>query len=416
MVEVEKKTKAETGNGNVLKGEEGVASSSASQDLKSDYYDHKILVVGELCGGTKYFNENAMRGLYRMLKEKQPEEFPNYIIFNGGILPEIPKYATKGPADKLHIIRHGINNVDDAVIFIKPSLERLISLIGQKGTLTEVIYMLGAEDKANIKNRNYDRIISSYNNNFRNLIDLREAYIEKIETNTIFVETMEKSLNQYEKDNNAKNANDTELVKKIKRLKLKITQAKDQINDYETIVGLYETLQLTWMKENPSKVIQSANKVYEMLGEKSKWNEKLYKEHKKSINTSYQLLSQEFNKLDKNRYPEKYRNMEKQLKKLSNLMEAFGHKNIQNIKKEADLAASGNIVQEKGELFTRNLRASHEVAEIARKIANLEIISHIKDSFGRKYNITIIQDSDGTEEWQYPSVYGIVKKMTLECL
>lgn len=197
---------------------------------------------------------------------------------------------------------------------------------------------------------------------------------------------------------------------------MKITQAKDQINDYETIVGLYETLQLTWMKENPSKVIQSANKVYEMLGEKSKWNEKLYKEHKKSINTSYQLLSQEFNKLDKNRYPEKYRNMEKQLKKLSNLMEAFGHKNIQNIKKEADLAASGNIVQEKGELFTRNLRASHEVAEIARKIANLEIISHIKDSFGRKYNITIIQDSDGTEEWQYPSVYGIVKKMTLECL
>ena len=413
MVGVEKRIKADTES---LKREEEAAGYSANRDLKSDYYNHRVLIVGELCGGTRYFNENAVRGLYRMLKEKPPEEFPNYIIFNGGIIPEIPKYATKGPADKLHVIEQGINNIDDAVIFIKPSLERLTSLIEQKGTQTEVIYVPSAEDKANIKNRNYDRIISSYNNNFRNLINLREAYIEKIETNTVIVETMEKSLKQYEETSNAKKANGEELVKKIKRLKLKIAQAKDQINDYETIVWLYEELQLTWIRENPSKVIRSADKVYEMLGEESKWNKKLYEEHKKSINVYYQLLSQEFNNLDKDKCPEKYKDMEKQLKKLSNLMEAFGYKNIQNIKKEVDLAVSGNIVQEKGELFTRNLRASHEVEEIARKIASLEMVSHIKDAFGRKYDITIIQDNDGADGWQYPAVYGIVKKNGLGML
>ena len=217
MVGVEKRIKADTES---LKREEEAAGYSANRDLKSDYYNHRVLIVGELCGGTRYFNENAVRGLYRMLKEKPPEEFPNYIIFNGGIIPEIPKYATKGPADKLHVIEQGINNIDDAVIFIKPSLERLTSLIEQKGTQTEVIYVPSAEDKANIKNRNYDRIISSYNNNFRNLINLREAYIEKIETNTVIVETMEKSLKQYEETSNAKKANGEELVKKIKRLKL----------------------------------------------------------------------------------------------------------------------------------------------------------------------------------------------------
>ena len=337
MGRVEKSIKAEIENENVLKGKERESSSFMDRDLKPDNYDHKILVVGEVCGGTRYFNENAMRGLYRMLKEKPPEEFPNYIIFNGGIIPEIPKYATKGPADKLHVIERGINNVDDAVIFIKPSLDRLVELIEQKGTSTEVIYALGAEDKANIKNRNYDRIISSYNNNFQNLINLREAYIEKVETNTVLVEAMKKSLKQYEEEPDAKKANGEELAKKIKRLKLKIAQAKDQIDDYKTIVRLYEKLQLTWMKENPTKVIQSANKVYEMLGEESKWNETLYEEHKNSINRAYQLLSQEFNNLDKDRYPEKYKSIEKKLKKLSNLMEAFGYKNIQNVKKEADL-------------------------------------------------------------------------------
>lgn len=372
----------------------------------------KIMIIGELGGGTKYFSEKALCGLYYDLKNRKVENIPDYLIILGSILPEIPKYATKGPADKLHVIEDGINNLDDAVIAVKSNLERVISTLKKGNSKTKVYYVIGTEDRANIKNRNYDRLINAYNNSPEMLKELKDAYIKKIEINRTIVSKMKENVKNLKytakMDEDISLSMEKRYKKKVADLKLKISQITDQLKDYRVIVQTYERLQINWIRENPHSKLIKKDFVKEVFGEDNKWNNRLYKEQIKYIIDEYSKVVQILQYMNKEENNEKYEKEEAKVKKLANLLDALGYKNISDIKKKADLTSSIGGVREKGELFTRNLRASHDVEEIAREIANLEIISHIKDAFGRKYPINIIQDKDNPNIHSDLPLYGII--------
>ncbi|MGC8730276.1 MAG: hypothetical protein ACP5RP_02760 [Candidatus Micrarchaeia archaeon] len=388
------------------------SSESKSSQSFQEKKPVKIMIVGEIGGGTKYFDERALLGLYHMLKSYSNASLPDYLIFNGGVLPEIPKYATKGSADKLHIIEEGINNMDDAVIAVKPSLNRIMSMLKERNAKTTVIYVMSPEDRANIKNRNYERLIGAYNNSPEVIQELKEAYISKINSNEFVLSNLKESQKANE---TTKEVDMAEYERKAKYLKKKIAEVLDQIYDYSLIVKQYEKLQISWIREHPEKSAVNDDKAKELFGEKDKWSKSLYEEKEEALIKTYKSAADELKSIDPKKYPEKYKKVEGVVKEIEGMIEGLSYKTIRDAKKAADKFSAESPVKTTGDIFTGNLKASRDVQEIARNIANMEISSHIKDAFGRKYPITILQ----AEEPEYamePLLYSIISSKKINML
>ncbi|MEM3476679.1 MAG: hypothetical protein QW045_01030 [Candidatus Micrarchaeaceae archaeon] len=365
----------------------------------------KIIVVGEIGGGTKYFDEKALLGFYHMLKNYSNSELPDYLIFNGGVLPEIPKYATKGSADRLHVLEDGINNMDDAVISVKPSLNRIMSLLKERNAKTKVLYIMSQEDYANIKNRNYERLIGAYNNSPEMLEELKEAYIKKLDSDELVLNRLKEEEKKLKDQSNGLEKEKNERTEYLKR---KISEINDQIYDYNTIIKEYENLQIEWLKEHPEKSVMDKEKAEKIFGKEDAWSKKLYKEKEEALIEIYNSQSKKLESTDIAKYPEKYKKLESSIKHIESMLEGIGYKSIRDAKKRTDTSIAEGMVHSTGEIFTGNLKASHNIQEIARKIANLEIANHINDAFGRKYALAILQESSINYTIE-PVLYNIIE-------
>ncbi len=401
--------------------ESGAAESAAGAEGAAAPYDPKktVWVIGEIGGGTKYFSETAMRGVYRMLKEAPV--LPDHLIFNGGILPEIPTYATKGGAQRLMVLENGINILDDAVVSVKPSLDRIIELIKTKTTGTQIHYVMGPEDIENTRSRNYDRVINAYDHKPEMMQHIKESYVEKIKNNEIVIKQMQNTIHRLE-EKSASDPENARLHIKMEHLRERVSQYGDETDDYREIVGLYIKLQAEWMRTH---VILNLKQMAKLFGSNNEWENldayrHFYDTHDKSVifgeikamREEYKAAARNLDKLNEKKDPEQYKKAEEKVKRLANLLKKVGYEKISKASSGAERASSE--ILESGEIFTHNIRASHDVEEIVRAISEKEILTHIRNAFGRKYPLSVTIDGISGRQAIYRDISagGFVMRMT----
>jgi len=107
-----------------------------------------IPIISEFSGATIAFSQEMFAGAIEILENLKKNEVISSIIINGGILPSVPLYATKITESKLKYLLPGINNIEDAVVVVKPIVKLLRKSVGYE---TPLIYVFGDEDEENLK-------------------------------------------------------------------------------------------------------------------------------------------------------------------------------------------------------------------------------------------------------------------------
>lgn len=138
----------------------------------------QILSIGSIFSGTNAFSKDALIGLNELLIErKNNNNNPDIILMNGGVLPYgallpyLPKISAPRRWDKILSLSDNIKYITDASEIIKVHLTRIFNTINKN---TDVIYVLGDEDKLNIKD-----IARSLNSKFNyDPESLNELYLE----------------------------------------------------------------------------------------------------------------------------------------------------------------------------------------------------------------------------------------------
>jgi hypothetical protein len=109
----------------------------------------RIMMVGEFHGGTRAFSMDNILGTTKIL-ERQAEEgqAPDMLVINGGILPTVPVHISRRNQDRMRFLAPGINTIEDAAVLVRPHIKRLL---GHLDGDTRVVYVLGEEDRENMK-------------------------------------------------------------------------------------------------------------------------------------------------------------------------------------------------------------------------------------------------------------------------
>ena len=367
----------------------------------------RIWVFGETGGGTVYSGSEYLMGVYRMLKGLDDSKLPDVLIFNG-VLPEIPKYGTKGGRDRLLELESGVNVPDDAVIAVKQDLGRIMALVAKRKPRAEVHYFMGYADKENIKSRNYDRLVNAYKYAPDNIGEIKNSYLEKVRIDQLIVDTVsrqvklkEKALQKLKSPGFWDRASDARAAKAEHRLELlkeKLTRQKDEIADYNELADIYTKLQMLWIKEHPDTSLED---IISAFGSKSGEQEDtplhdLYtsmhgRPDMKDLSAKYKKLSKELDGTSEVAEPSKFAKLESKVKVLANLLEKYGYREIDEEKARATVRATR--VFEEGEVFTHNVTGSRDLAELADRISRMEIALHVKDAFGRFHPVSIVQEN-----------------------
>ncbi len=214
----------------------------------------QILSIGSIFSGTNAFSKDALIGLNELLIErKNSNNNIDVLLMNGGVLPygALLPYLSKISAprrwDKILSLSDNIKYIADASEIIKVHLNRIFNTINKN---TNIIYVLGDEDKLNIKDIsrslnskfNYDpESLNELYLEFRDMIESRKEIIDitksAIKKNNKALEIMQnqkktENLNKIEEYKNKNNKNHQELVKIQQEIKELIALNKQVLDLY----------------------------------------------------------------------------------------------------------------------------------------------------------------------------------------
>jgi hypothetical protein len=109
----------------------------------------KVMLIGEFHGGTRAFSRDNLLGTSRILEKMAKEgESPDMLVINGGLLPTVPIHISRRNQDRMRFLAPGINTIEDATVLVRPHVKRLIEHLDGG---TKVVYVLGEEDRENMK-------------------------------------------------------------------------------------------------------------------------------------------------------------------------------------------------------------------------------------------------------------------------
>jgi hypothetical protein len=376
----------------------------------------RIVVIGPVGGGTVFYGHDYLLGLYRMLKEADESELPDVMVWNGGVLPEVPKYGTKGAKSRQLALESRINVLDDAVVALKQDLDRIMGVIEERKPGMKVYYVAGYEDKENLNGRNHDRLMTACNYSPRDIYLIKNTYRNRIEENEQILGSVKKQMELKRKElrrqdgGNGSGAARMKMIHKISTLKQKIRQQTEETADYRELVKKYTDLQKEWIKHNSTNNLEEIIKIFgNEDGELERELDRYYRsvhEHidLNGIRARYKELDKKLKeKLDENIKkkpaagkpksaesddPRAISRLEEQVKKLANIIRKYGYKEIDAEK--AMLVKSEPAGLKAGERFTHNTPANHDYTAKADEISALEIMLHIKGAFGRKHALDIV--------------------------
>ena len=379
----------------------------------------RILVIGPVGGGTVFYGHDYLLGIYRMLKEAEESDLPDAIVWNGGVLPEIPKYGTKGAKYRQLALESRINVLDDAVVALKQDLDRIMGVVEERKPGTKVYYVAGYEDKENLNGRNHDRLMTACNYSPRDIYLIKNTYKNRIGENEQILSSVKKQMELKRKElrkiegGNGNGAARLKVIGKIATLKQKIRQQTEETAEYRELVKKYTELQKEWIKHNSTNDLAEIIKIFgNDDGELERDLDRYYRsvhEHidLNGIRSKYKELDKKLKeKLDEkikkkpeggskdNDYPKAIARLEEQVKKLANIIRKYGYKEIDAEKAMAGKSAPAGL--KAGERFTHNTPANHDYTAKADEISALEIMLHIRGAFGRRHAVDVVMGTSRT--------------------
>ncbi|MGC8676029.1 MAG: hypothetical protein ACP5T3_00735 [Candidatus Micrarchaeia archaeon] len=355
----------------------------------SDEYG-RVWLVGELGGGLVWFDKYNLLGLYEELRERSELKrgIPHTIIFLGELLPKIPDYITRGGSNLTESLHEGISSLDLAVVEMKPHLARIEDLLLACDVQANLVYTMGPSDTYNIKHI-HDLIVKVYFYTPSELGNMLLAYEDKISYNNRIIKTTEEQLNAVEQSSGP---DGEEREQRINNLRVKLKQLKEENGDYKDVVNQLEHVVDLWINENARKGVRY---IYDKLnpGDSERLDQliasSLPSEQIVELHEAYEKVSKDLAKAasEKEKYPDKFRALEREAKRLADLLKKVSYGKIREAEKEAKTSVheSGKA----GELFTHNISGSPELSKSARGIAELTVKIAIRNAFGRRIHLMI---------------------------
>lgn len=406
---------------------ESIGRNTVNHESLNSKYDNSIgnnrdtiiWSVGELGGGTNYFGRDNLIGLYRMFKERVSNSTnPNMIIFHGELLPEIPRFISKGGRQRSLVISKLVESIDESVVMMKPHLTRITDIIKAKNLDTRIIYIMGHSDQMNLE-REYDILNNAFNYDPKHLFVMRNRYKDivsgvdkKIESLNLQISEKEKKVKElvlqiYGKEGERNSKDTSKMIKKLRAgisdLSEKRSQKISEREDYRDIKDLYTGLIHTWLidgrksleyiLENFSDYLD--NELYHLIGicrgEDAEILNKKYKAELEDVIKKIKNIRDRDSGLDKSKSNAEIAKLENRSKEIANLLTKLSNEIIvSEIEKEERNYASR---LEQGLRFTNNIPGTPGISKIANELASKIVISRIKDVFGRRIDIDIVTDN-----------------------
>jgi len=354
-----------------------------------------VWFIGEAYAGTVLFSRENLVGIYKELKDRltnQGGRAPDAIIFGGELLPKIPEYITRGGMSKARVLQEGIEDLGLAEVAIKPHLKRITELIANKSRKTKIVYITSSSDQYN-KQIIHDDIVKIYSHAPREMTGRIKSHIDKIESNEKIIDNSRKALDKLQAER--KKASISGYKLKIKNINEKISQLEETNEDYRKILHGYEELLSLWLKEHNEVPLLEVHKLFnpkkdpiidELIMQLSQHNGKSLDELKRE----YDQISKQLEKTSIKKEPKRFEKLNEKSKWLANLIKKYSGRAFTEAEKEAKQRIHERI--RAGELFTHNLAGGKNLDEIAWKIAETEIETHVRNAFGRRTNIEIINE------------------------
>jgi hypothetical protein len=405
--------------------------------------------VGELGLGTKPAGRDhaiALAELYEIRKAER--SVPDVIVLHGEVMALIPPYVSKGGLDLARVLEKSIDTLDDSIVTSKPDVTRLTDLARENGT--RIIYVMGISDNQNAKNL-HQIISKTYLYSPRTLVEMRASYRDQVRQISESIEStesdqanrkkaIEKAREELEKEvkyKGKKNDAATKLRQRIASYTRESAKAEDKLwelrdahKDYSKILDMYSELVKAWIFKNRGPYEEDFEKAFEIV------LEKLYGKRSTSLKTFYpdidpdleELFMQTRGREERTAQLAKIRSdMEKEDRKMKEfdpvkdkaLIDASVErkKTLFNLEKKLASDITSEVREEaqsedtkrneRGYRFTRQVYTQPKIGILSNNIAQATILANLRDVFGRRMPIEIVEKNIGTI-----SVNGLKVKVT----
>jgi hypothetical protein len=389
---------------------------SAEPDSKSGFGTKPetiIWAVGDIGGGTCYFSESNMVGLYRKLKEDIKNGLvPDHLIFNGELLPKVPRWITRGGMSDSLALADNIEDLNDAAVYMKAHMSRIVNLVSNNGHRCGITYVMGESDRENIKNK-YDLLIYCYKSRPKDLAGFLFNMREKIESEVEILGNQIKQL-RVETDDSKK-----------KYWRSKIRVQNSYVRDYKDIERGYAELVQNWVENNnemdPEELLEkfgdyAKNPAFvkilldgmeqERQTETLIYLERRYKSASKKLADIKRTMGKDKKQIKK---------AEEELKEfrlLQNKIKKMGYQKIVNFEKKIAKESSEGAMEAAIMHFANTIPGNSKQAKLSYRIAKREIKTKIKDAFGRQMHIELQENNEQIEEINGIKVMTMHKPVT----
>ncbi len=329
--------------------------------LKSTY---NIYSLGDIGGAQKYMSERNLIGISRYLKMAEKEDLPDVLIFGGGIIPYFPTKGSTANNNYLDTIIPNLNSIFDSAIYMKPHLNRILSLLPKE---TKVIYTLGDEDRKNML-----EIQRSLGLAYKNDIEYLEKLIsdENLTVNSR-VEIIKginaskakfKEMLSKDKSNQSKYDRD---MKELQNIRIKERINKEEKKEAEERRDLLKSL----YKLKVGEADPSDGKFDKYLNQKKEEMAKILEEMKNVTDS------------------DKLAELSAKSKAISNSIRVMGNKMKE--KSNTNEQYKNDLRNKSVDNYTGNSLTDHRSHEIIDKLSESYYLSYLKDAFGRKRKLIL---------------------------
>ena len=327
--------------------------------MQSGEKSFNVLVISDVGGGTEYLGEDNFIGLAHYINQIPNSEKPNFLIINGGLIPEFPMTGSSRYRDKLLSIKKGgVSNANDAAAIVKPHVERLVNSLPSNAT---AIYVLGKADFENIKLIE-DTLNKEFAYSAESLASRLDSTIEGIRaqrTNIRAYTSSRRSLAEQQASSPGL-AREEEIRKTDRKLK-----AERAILD-----------ELTFRKD----ILQ---KLYEMSLDKSSKED--IKKMIKNATARQDDIQRQLE--DPSTTPQQADALRTESKRQASILKALNYRYEHAINTESTNAMAQRMKQ--AYTFTKNIVVSKEAVDLIREAALSYYGSTIRDALGRKRDVIV---------------------------
>jgi hypothetical protein len=369
-----------------------------------------IWAIGELGGGTAYFSQSNMVGLYRELRKSMKNgTVPDHIIFDGEALPKIPNYITRGGRAESLMLGEFVSDMSGAVVSMRPHLGRISSMMDAAGKQDAITYVMGVSDRENVTIK-YDLTVYLYNRRPDRLFDLFLTNSEKVAAERDIVRSTSNTIMHEEQrlESMAGDEKRSGMETRLVDLRKKRQMHEEIASDYNWISGRYVQLIRLWFDEHSDLDMQT---VFEKFGKHSE-NEAFLNLYFESLSAerreeTFVAVKSEFDDLNakleaerasKAPNAQKIEEMVERVKFLAKMLTKVGHEETEEISKTAgreqmETGSGASIFR-----FVNMMPGTKSLSVLAQELAMDEMQATIRDAFGRKSRVNIVSERTGTLE------------------